>query len=91
MPHLANSINYSFQHSTSPQELKKVIPLYKKLDPLQKENYRLLSFLPYISKVFERTIHNEITGYMPDKQAMCIAAFRKSHGTQHSLINMPEK
>ena len=28
---------------------------------------------------------------MADKQAMCIAAFRKSHGTQHSLINMPEK
>ena len=45
LPHLTNSINYSIQHSNFPQELKlsKVIPVYKKLDPLEKENYRPLS------------------------------------------------
>ena len=33
---LPNSINYSFQHNSFPQELKlsEMIPLYKKLDPL---------------------------------------------------------
>ena len=38
LPHLANSINYSIQHSSFPQELKlsEVIPVYKKLNPLQK-------------------------------------------------------
>ena len=43
LPHLTNSINYSIRHSSFPQELKlsEVIPVYKKLDPLQKENFRL--------------------------------------------------
>ena len=47
LPHLTNSINYSIQHSNFPQELKlsEVIPVYKKLDPLQKENYRPVRFL----------------------------------------------
>ena len=45
LPHLTNSINYSIQNSSFPQELKlsEVTPVYKKLDPLQKENYRPVS------------------------------------------------
>ena len=40
LPHFTNSINSSIQHSNFSQELKlsEVIPVYKKLDPLQKEN-----------------------------------------------------
>ena len=39
--HLLNFINYSFQHSAFPEDVKlsKMIPLYKKLDLFQKENY----------------------------------------------------
>ena len=57
--HLTNSINYSIQHSSFLQELKlsEVIPVYKKLNPLQKENYRPVRILPHVSKVFERIIH----------------------------------
>ena len=42
LPHLTNSINCSIQHSNFSQELKllEVNPVYKKLDPLQKENYQ---------------------------------------------------
>ena len=73
LPHLTNSMNYSFQHITFPQELKfpEVIPLYKKLDPLQKENYTSVHLLPHISKLFERIIQKQITGYMIDKLANC--------------------
>ena len=48
LPHLANSMNYFFEHITLPQELKlsEVICLYKKLDPLQKKNRRPVSLLP---------------------------------------------
>ena len=47
LPHLMNSINCSIQHSSFPQELKllEVILVYKKFDPLQKENYRPVSLL----------------------------------------------
>ena len=48
LSHLANSMNYFFEHITLPQELKlsEVICLYKKLDPLQKKNRRPVSLLP---------------------------------------------
>ena len=93
LPHLTNSINYSIQHSNFPQELKlsEVIPVYKKLDPLQKENYRPVSLLPHVSKIFERIIHKQITNYMTDKLAHSITGFIKSHRTQNSLVVMLEK
>ena len=93
LQHLTNSVNYSIQHSNFPQELKlsEVILVYKKLDPLQKENYRPVSLLPHVSKIFERIIHKHITNYMTDKLAHSITGFRKSHGTQNSLVAMLEK
>ena len=92
LPHLTNSINYSIQQSNFPQELKlsEVIPVYKKLDPLQKENYRPVSLLPHVSTIFERIVHKQITNYMTDKLAHSIIGFRKSHGTQNSLVVMLE-
>ena len=93
IPQLTNSINYSFQHNSIPQELKlsEMIPLYRKLDPLQKEDYRPASLLLQTSKVFERIIHKQITNYMKDKSNKSITGFKKSHGTQHSLVVMLEK
>ena len=90
--HLKNSVNHSLQTSAFPQKLKEaeVIPLYKKLDPLSKENYRPVSLLPHLSKVFERIIYKQINSYMEDKFAKCLTGFRKSHGTQHPLLTMLE-
>ena len=64
------------------------MPVYKNLDPLQKENYRPVSLLPHISKVFERVIYKQINNFMENKISKCITGFRKSHGTQHSLTIM---
>ena len=45
LTYLTNSINYSVQHSSFPQELKlsEVIPVYKRLDPVQKETCKPLT------------------------------------------------
>ena len=93
LPQLTNSVNYSFQHNNFPQELKrsKAIPLYKKLDSLPKENYRPVSLLPHISKIFKRIIHKQITSYTKVKLNSCITGMQKSHGTQHSLVVILEK
>ena len=93
LPHLTNSMNYSIQHSNFLQELKllEVIPVYKKLNPLQMENYRPVSLLPDVSKIFEGIIHKQITNYTIDKLAHSITGFRKSHGTQNYLVVMLEK
>ena len=56
LQHLTNAINYTLQTNCFPDKLKqsKVIPVYKKLDSLEKENYRPVSLLPHVSKVFVR-------------------------------------
>ena len=93
LKYLTNTTNNSLKNSTFPDEVKQsdVIPVYKKLDPLQKENYKPVSLLLHISKVFERVIYNQINCFMGNKISKCVAGFRKSHGTQHSLIFMLEK
>ena len=68
-----------------------IIPVYKKDDPLKKENYSPVSLLLYMSKIFERLIYKQINGYMCDKLSKYITGFRKCHGTQHSLLVMLEK
>ena len=36
-------------------------------------------------------IHNQINSFMENKILKCVTGFRKSYGTQHSLIAMLEK
>ena len=93
LPFLTNSINYTTKNGEFPDKFKKteVIPLYKKEDPLKKENYRPVSLLPHLSKVFERVIYKQINSYMEDKLSKYITGFQKAHRTQHSLITMLEK
>ena len=69
LPFLTKAINYAITENTFPEQLKKseVIPLYKKEDPLKKENYKPMSLLPHVSKVFERIIYKQINIYMQDK------------------------
>ena len=92
LQHLTNAINHTLETIVFPDKLKQseVIPVYKKLDPLEKENYRPVSLLPHVSKVFGRIINKQINTYMKDKISNYITGFQKSHGTQHSLVIMLE-
>ena len=45
-------------------ELADITPVFKKKDPLKKENYRPVSILSAISKIFERLMQKQIEGYM---------------------------
>ena len=69
MKYLTNTINHSLKESTLPDKLKQseVIPVHKKRDPLQKENYRPVNLLPHISRVFERKIYKQINSFMENK------------------------
>ena len=92
LPYLTKSVNYTINESEFPAELKhlEVIPRFKKEDSLKKENYRPVSLLPHLSKVFERIIYNQINEYMENKFSKFITGFIKLHGTQHSMVTMLE-
>ena len=81
--HSTNSLGHSLQTSVFPQKLKQaeVIPFYEKLDPLNKDNYRLVSLLPHLWKVFERIIYKQIGSFMESKLTKLLV-------TQHSLLIM---
>ena len=89
---ITNSINLSIGNGCIPGELKlaEVSPILKKIDDLDKENYRSVSVLPHVSKVSERTMYHQINDYMKDKLSKQLTGFRKNHSTQHCLSCMLE-
>lgn len=93
LPFLTNAIKETFLGSYIPKELKKAeaIPVYKKDEPLENDNYRSASLLTHFLKIFERMIYKQLNGYIRDKLSKYITSFKKFHGTQHSLLVMLEK
>jgi hypothetical protein len=61
-------INQSLHNGVFPQKLKiaKVIPIFKKEDPHLLNNYRPISLLPAISKVFEKVVHKQLQSYFSE-------------------------
>ena len=51
----------------APLKTSKVTPIYKKRDKTNLNNYRPISILPTISKVFERIIHIQLYDYFCKK------------------------
>ena len=56
-------------------------PVHKKDDPTDKTNFRPVSVLPLLSKVFERIIYNQLGKYIDTFLTKLLCEFRKSHST----------
>ena len=70
--------------------LADVSPIFKKEDSFKKENYRPVSILPHMSKVFERILYKQIDTFMTTKFSPYLCGFRKNHNAQYSLLKMIE-
>ena len=73
LKYLTNIVDHPSKKSIFPDELKQseVIEVYKKLNLSQKANYRSVSLLLDISKVFERVIYKQINNFMENKISKC--------------------
>ena len=62
---LTKIVNSSFQHAIFPQSLKvaRITPVYKKGNPKLCSNYRPISSLPFLSKIYERLMANRILSF----------------------------
>ena len=51
------------------------------------DNYRPISVLPVLSKVFERIVHNQLYTYLEDKNLLsdCQFGFRRRSSTEHAI------
>ena len=90
---LAKSItelfNLSIEKSTFPDacKLAKLKPLYKKGSKIEPKNYRPISLLPIVSKIFERFVHSQTQSYL-DKHEILYkyqSGFRSKHSTDTCL------
>ena len=92
-PILTKLFNSSIENNVFPDELKRadVIPVHKKSNTTDKENYRPISLLPSISKVFEKIIYNQLEKFMNKKLSKHLCGFRKGYNTQHSLLYLLHK
>ena len=85
-------INKSITLNHFPKDCKKseVNPLFKKKDNLIRNNYRPVSILPCISKLFERTYYDQMYEHMKYILSIWLAAYRKNYGCQHVLVRFLE-
>ena len=91
--YIRNDINASILNPKFHNELKQadIIPAHKKKSKLSKENYRPISILPNISKVYERCLYNQISDYFEDILSKYQCGFRKGYSAQHCLSVMIER
>ena len=94
LPFIHIMCNISMQHGELPESQKSAIvtPILKKydLDPDDVRNYRPISNLTFLSKVIERIVASQLTGYLqenklfPDLQS----AYRQGHSTETALLKI---
>ena len=85
-------INQSLATGIYPEKLKiaKICPLYKKGNVHVIDNYRPISLLPSLSKVFEKAVFNQLYSYFKEYDLFFDSqyGFLKLHSTQHAALEL---
>ena len=91
---LCDIINLSFITGIFPDlcKLAKVIPLFKKGNPLLCDNYRPISLLPVYSKISEKLIYTRMYHFLDSNNLFYERqfGFRSKYLTNHALISTTE-
>ena len=67
---------------------EQILLLYKRNDTLDKENYRPVSMSPFLSRIYERAISNQLREYMQNFLNRILCGFRRAHSFQHALFKL---
>ena len=91
-PYLNDNINSTIYDCKFSDEMKigELIPVYKHDDLSLKENYRPISVLPAVSKVFQRVLKDQISPYFHEILSNILCCYRAGYSTQHALIRLLE-
>ena len=87
---LTDCINCCFLDGVFPSELSlaEITPVFKNKDRLNKVNYRPISLLPVVPKVYENIISSQIKKYIEPRLSKLLCGFRAKHNTQHALFRL---
>ena len=91
--HLSNFFNKSKTEQYYPTMLKiaDVTPLHKKDEKTLTKNYRPVSLIPVVSKLYERNMYNQINMYIQNHLSPYLFGFREGHSTEQCLVIMLEE
>ena len=88
---LANIINKSLTSGNFPNSLKiaRVTPIYKEGSKTDTNNYRPISVLPTMSKIFEKVVHKQLYTYLEINSLLDQNqfGFREKRSTTHAILN----
>ena len=92
---LTKIINASFSIGLFPKSLKlaRLTPVFKKNDKNVCSNYRQISSLPYLSKIFERLMTNRIINFFNKFKLFSLQqfGFLRKKSTQDAVLDFTEK
>ena len=91
---LTHIINLSIMSGDIPSDMKnaRVVPIYKKNSKTEVGNYRPVSILSVISKIFERIVYDQLEKYLKDESLLYEfqSGFRPSFSTDTCLIHLSD-
>ena len=92
-PILLDEFNKSLALGIFPSSMKlaNITPVFKKDDRTDKCNYRPISILPNLSKVFEKCIYNQLSTFFEKVLSKYQCGFRKGFSAQHCLLKLLEQ
>ena len=67
-------------------KLADVTPVFKKNSATTASNYRPVSVLPTVSKIFERLMHKQISGFINESLSPYLCGYRSAFNTQNALL-----
>ena len=90
---ITDYFNYCIAYGEFPDQLKHadVIPVHKKNEKCSKTNYRLVSILTNVSKIYDKLLYNQLSKYFDNLLATNQCGFRKGFSSQYCLLVMLEK
>lgn len=95
IPPLLHLINYSLEEGTFPDKLKegKIMPIFKSGDNKLAGNYRPISLLNAISKIFERVVLVRLLNHLADNGIIAKEqhGFQRGKSTKSAIVSIVEQ
>ena len=91
-PILTEIFNDCIKNGVFADELKlaDISPIFKSIDSTAKKNYRPISILNSISKLFEKLIQRQLSPFFDNNLSQHLCGYRKGYTTQYALLKLIE-